>query len=388
MATNFVTEIPFRVFRLFANSLSCSELITNIQKIIWAVCLLACMGCRETTLEWGQKLMAAKNYEKAQEALTLWIQSDTTHWEAYYDRARCETELYQYSEALADYEKAYSMHPDAKTSTGLGKGYWDLNDTEKAKSYLNRAIGMDPTYADAYLNLGIIYTKEEAFQVALPYLLKAKSLADQPSDELSMALMIVYFETGNDPACLEMIQSFKSSDTLTSDAYQFHGRLYQRKKQYQKALKEFDAALDIDSTNGFARLCRADTYAALKQFDLEIGDRTRIIRAMEAIDDNAYLTGQSYYYRGIAKGNAGDNRGALQDFNQSLAIAGDEAGTYFSRAIAKIHLHDLPGALRDYQMASRLEKNVAFDRYLTEDPRAFSAFLAYAKKRGVQIKHM
>jgi tetratricopeptide (TPR) repeat protein len=385
MATNFVTEIHSSIFNKRSNSLSCSELITDMQKIIWAVCLLACMGCRETTLEWGQKLLAAKNYEKAQEALTLWIQSDTTRWEAYYDRARCETELYQYSEALADYEKAYAMHPAAKTCTGLGKGYWDLNDTEKAKSYLNRAIGMDPTYADAYLNLGIIYTKEEAFRVALPYLLKAKSLADQPSDELSMALMIVYFETGNDPACLEIIQSFKSSDTLTSDAYQFHGRLYQRKKQYQKALKEFDAALDIDSTNGFARLCRADTYSALKQFDLEIGDRTRIIRAMEAMDDNAYLTGQSYYYRGIAKGNAGDNRGALQDFNQSLAIAGDAAGTYFNRAIAKIHLHDLPGALRDYQKAKSLEPSLAFDDYLKEEPKDYAGFFAYCKKRGVQI---
>ncbi len=32
MATNFVTEIPFRVFRLFTNSLSCSELITYYAK--------------------------------------------------------------------------------------------------------------------------------------------------------------------------------------------------------------------------------------------------------------------------------------------------------------------------------------------------------------------
>lgn len=144
-----------------------------------------------------------------------------------------------------------------------------------------------------------------------------------------------------------MIQSLKSSDTLTSDAYQFQGRLYQRKKKYQKALKEFYAVLDIDSNDGFACLCRADTYLALKQFDLGIGDRTRIIREMEAIDDNAYLTGQSYYYRGIVKGNAGD-----------------KTGTYFIWAIANIHLHNLPGALRDYLKASRLEKNVAFDLYL------------------------
>ncbi len=356
-----------------------------MQKIIWLLCLLACLGCRESTLEWGQNLLAAKNYEKGRDAFTLSIQEDTTHWEAYYGRAQCETALDLSAEALADYEKAYRMHPTAETCAGLGKGYWDEHDTEKAKIYLNRAIGMDANCAEAYMNLGIIYVKEEVYQEALPYLLKAKGLYQQSPDELSLALMIAYFETKNDPACLEIIRSFKSSDTVTSAAYEYHGRIYLRKKQYQLALKEFNAALDIDSLHGVSRLCRADTYAALKQYDLEIVDRTYIIREMEAIDNNAYLIAQSYYYRGIAKGNAGDKRGALQDFTKSLATGGEEAGSYFSRAIAKIHLHDLPGALRDYQQAVHLKLDVAFDDYLTEDPSRYAGFITYAKKRGVRF---
>lgn len=356
-----------------------------MQKIIWGLCLLACMACRETALERGQTLLKAKNYEKALDALTVSIQSDTTQWEAYYDRALCETELDFDQDALADYEKAYAMHPSAKTCTGLGKGYWEEGDQEKAKAYLNQAIELDPAYADAYLNLGLFYAKEEAFGTALPYLLKAKGLLKQAPDELSLALMIVYFETGDDADCLEIIRTMKTADTLTSEVYEYHGRLLQRKAQYQPAVKEFDAALDIDSTQGIARMCRADSYAALKEFDLEIIDRTYIIREMEAMSDNAFLIGQSYYYRGIAQGNAGHNRAALQDFNKSLALGGELAGTYFNRAIAKIHLRDLSGALRDYQKAVRLENNVAFDNFLREDPKVFSGFLAYAEKRGVKI---
>jgi len=356
-----------------------------MQKIIWGICLLACLGCRESTLEWGQNLLKAKNYEKAREAFTLSIQEDETHWEAYYGRAQCETALDLSAEALADYEKAYIMHPTAETCTGLGKGYWDERNLEKAKSYLNRAIGMVADYADAYLNLGLIYAKEEEFPKALPYLLHAKGLYKQMPEELSMALMLVYFETGNDPACLEIIRSYKTSDTVSADAYEYQGRIYQRKKQYKQALKEFNAALDIDSLRGLSRLCRADTYKALEEFDKEILDRTQIIREIEATIDDAYLIGQSYYYRGIAKGNAGDNRGALQDFNKSLALTGPQAGAYFSRAIAKIHLHDLSGALQDYQKAVRMEKNVAFDEYLTEDPEAFPEFLAYCRQRGIRL---
>jgi hypothetical protein len=49
-------------------------------------------------------------------------------------------------------------------------------------------------------------------------------------------------------------------------------------------------------------------------------------------------------------------------------------------------LHDLSGALQDYQKAVRMEKNVAFDEYLTEDPEAFPEFLAYCKISGINIQ--
>lgn len=356
-----------------------------MRNICWVLCLWLCMGCRESTLERGQRFLAAQNYEKAQEALTLSIQEDETHWEAYYGRAQCETALLLATEALADYEKAYLMHPSVETCTGLGKGYADEREWEKAKDYLNRAIEMDADYADAQMNLGLIYVKEEAFAKALPYLLKAKAQFKQMPDELSMALMLVYFETGNDPACLEIIRKFKSSDTVSVAPYEYHGQIFLRKNQYAQALKQFNAALAIDSTARMARRCRADTYAGLKQYDLEVRDRSHLIHEMEAWKGNTYLIGQTYFYRGIAKANAGDNRGALQDFNTCMAMSGEQAGTYFSRAITKIYLHDFSGALRDYQKATRLAPDVAFEDSLTVDPTAFPEFLRYCSRRGVHL---
>lgn len=356
-----------------------------MQKIIWGLCLLACLGCRESTLEWGQNLLAAENYEKAQEAFTLSIQQDTTHWEAYYGRARCETELNLGPEALADYEKAYAMHPSAETCAGLGKGYWDEQDIEKAKAYLNRAIGMDPVHADAYMNLGLIYVKEDAFQDALPYLLKAKGLFKQAPDELSMGLMIAYFETKNDAACLEIIRSFKSADTVSAEVFEYHGRLFQRKKQYQQALKEYQAALNLDSTNVYAKVLVADVYAQQELYEAEIKERTRIIRQVEEEKAESSLIGLSYYFRGMAKDNVGDYRGALRDLDYSISLSDGRAWAYFCRTVAKIHLNDFSGALRDYQQAVRLEPDVAFDEYLTEDPSSYARFISYATKRGVRF---
>jgi tetratricopeptide (TPR) repeat protein len=356
-----------------------------MQKIIWGLCLLACMGCRESTLEWGQNLLAAENYEKAQEAFSLSIQEDTTHWEAYYGRATCETELNLWPEALADFEKAYAMHPSAETCAGLGKGYWNQEDIEKAKAYLNRAIGMDPALADSYMNLGLIYVKEEAYPDALPYLLKAKGLYKQAPDELSMGLMITYFETKNDAACLEIIRSFKSADTVSSAVYEYHGRLLQRKKQYKQALKEYQAALNLDSTNVYAKVLVADVYAQQENYEAEIKERTRIIKQVEEEKAEAELIGLSYYFRGMAKDNAGDYRGALRDLDYSIALSDGRAWAYFCRTVAKIHLKDFSGALRDYQQAVRLEPDVAFDDYLTEDLSSYATFIAYAGRHGLRF---
>lgn len=357
----------------------------DMQKIILGLCLLACLGCRETALERGQTLLKAKNYEKAQEAFTILIQSDTTHWNAYYGRAVCQTELNRYQEALADYEKAYAMHPSAETCAGLGKGYWNEQNLEKAKAYLNRAIGMDAAYADAYMNLGIIYVKEESFQDALPYLLKAKGLFAQLPDELSLALMIAFFETGNDKACLEQIGLVKQAGDVDAEVYTYAGRAYTRQKRYKEAMKEYQAVLKADSTDVFALALVADVYARKEQYDTEIKERTRVIRQVEASGAEAELIGISYFYRGMAKDNAGDFRGALRDLDHSIALSDGRAWAYFCRSVAKIHLRDFSGALRDYQQAVLLKPDVDFDGYLTEDPKEFPAFLVYCRQRGVHI---
>ncbi len=359
---------------------------SDMRKIVYGLLMFALMGCRPSTLEWGKELLAEKNYEKAKEALSLWIQSDTTRWDAYYDRAECNLALDLEQDALHDYEKAFAMHPTVQTCAGVGKGYLGKEDYEKAKAYFNQAIGMDRSHAEAYLGLGNVYLQEEQWDESLLYLNQAKERwKDTLQEELSLAYMKVYFEKKDDESCLEQASLLKRAKVPPSEAYEYAGQVYTRQKRYAQAQKEYQKALVLDPTNIFAMALVADVLAKQEQFETEIQLRTRIIRQAEEQPAKAELIGISYFYRGVAKDHAGDFQGALQDLDHSIALSDGRAWAYFSRAVAKIHLKDMSGALLDYLRAINLEPDVAFDDYLTEDPKSFSVFLAYAKKRGVSI---
>jgi tetratricopeptide (TPR) repeat protein len=357
-----------------------------MRKIIWVLSLWALMACRPSTLEWGKELLAQKKYEKAKEALSLWIQRDTTRWDAYYNRAECNLALSLEYDALHDFQKAYAMHPTVRTCVGVGKGYLENEDYEKAKAYFNRAIGMDRSDARGYFGLGDCYLREELYDEALSYFVQAKGRwKKKVPDEFSIALMKVYFEKKKDAACLEQIRLMRRSHVQHAELYEYAGRVYARQKRYAQAMKEYEAALKKDSLNIVAKVLVADVYAQQEQYDAEIKQRTRIIAQVEQQKADAELIGLSYYLRGLAKDNAGDYRGALGDLDHSISISDGRAWAYFCRTVAKIHLNDFSGALRDYHQAVRLEPDVAFDDYLTVDPSRYAGFISYATKRGVRF---
>ncbi len=359
---------------------------SDMRKIVYGLLLFALMGCRPSTLEWGKELLAEKNYEKAKEALSLWIQSDTTRWDAYYARAESNLALDLEQDALLDYEKAFAMHPTAQTCAGMGKGYLGKEDYEKAKANFNQAIGMDRGHAEAYLGLGNVYLQEEQWDESLLYLAQAKERwKDTLQEELSLAFMKVYFEKMEDEACLEQASLLKRAQFPPSEVYEYAGRVYTRQKRYAQAQKEFQKAYAMDPTNIFALALLADVFSKQEDFKTEIMLRTRIIRQAEEHPAKTELIGMSYFYRGVAKDHAGDIQGALEDLDKSISLSDEHAWAYFSRAVVKIERKDLSGALLDYLRAINLEPDVAFDEYLKEDPKSFSGFLAYAKKRGVTI---
>ncbi len=178
----------------------------------------------------AQKDIEAGNYEQAVQLLTEAADLDATQAGIWISLAQAQQGLANHEEALSAYEKAAMLQPSPGLYQNMGNLYAELEnsekaqefyykavemsaggdpavaaatyynmavghvnklDTEKAKEALSKAIEIDPTYAEAYYQLGIILTNDmNAIPQAVEHLKKYLELAPEgPNSEMARLLV-------------------------------------------------------------------------------------------------------------------------------------------------------------------------------------------------------
>ncbi|MER3494131.1 MAG: hypothetical protein C4323_18655 [Mastigocladus sp. ERB_26_2] len=66
---------------------------------------------------------------------------------------------------------------------------------------------------------------------------------------------------------------------------------------------------------------------------------------------------EEFYAWGVAEAQKGNQKRALEYFNQAIALKSDYAGAYLARAVARYQLFDRQGAFQDAQAAEKLFTN-------------------------------
>jgi tetratricopeptide (TPR) repeat protein len=100
----------------------------------------------------------------------------------------------------------------------------------------------------------------------------------------------------------------------------------------------------------------AEAYCILGRAEQAVGDFRSAIREYgKAIDMNPHHSAinMTYYYRGFAKSESGNDAAAILDYNKSIDIAPD-ALVYLKRGISKMNLVDKKGACLDFNKAKEL----------------------------------
>jgi tetratricopeptide (TPR) repeat protein/S1-C subfamily serine protease len=191
-------------------------------------------------------------------------------------------------QAIQDFNKAIQLNPQyANAYFTRAYLYEQLGEVQRALSDYNQAIALDPKFTSAYSNRG---------------LLKIEKL--------------------NDP---------------------------------QGALADYNRALAINSNYADAYVNRGLLKAErLKDFRGALADYNRAI----AIDPNLF---RAYYDRGLLKGDRlNDAAGALNDYNQAIALYPNYAKAYNNRGALKLEqLNDPQGALFDLERAIDLNPKFA-----------------------------
>ena len=134
-----------------------------------------------------------------------------------------------YQRAVSDYDQALELNPQyASAYNNRGIVYDDLRDYRKALSDFNQAIEFNPQYADAYYNRGNTYKSLQDAQRAISNYNKALALNPQHA--------YAYYNRGN---------------------------TYYDLKDYQRALSDYNQALELNPQDASVYNNRANAYSHL-----------------------------------------------------------------------------------------------------------------------------
>lgn len=123
------------------------------------------------------------------------------------------TELGRYQEAIKLYRESLAIHPTAEAYTYLGWTYSHMGELQRAIEEAQKAIRLDPDFGNPYNDIGVYLIQQGKEDEAIPYLEKAKRAKRY---------------------CCYQFPHFNM------------GRIYLKKKMYERAREEFKKAIEID----------------------------------------------------------------------------------------------------------------------------------------------
>lgn len=131
------------------------------------------------------------------------------------------------------------------------------------------------------------------------------------------------------------------------------GENYANKRMYDKAIAEYDKALQINPGYALAYYNRANAYARSMQFDKAILDYTKTIEIMKKNRTRLYLD-DVYYNRACVYKAKGELDEAINDYTTAITLNPGRPDAYNNRGIAYYDKGENDKAEQDFRKAERL----------------------------------
>ena len=144
----------------------------------------------------------------------------------------------------------------------------------------------------------------------------------------------------------EAIQKGETKDGLKM-SYVYKAFAQNGQGKYDEALQSFNKSLAIDSLDPKTYIDRGQTFAYKKDYEKAIGDFNRVL----AFDSSSKEAEAAYYYLGRIKMLQGQNQVAITYFNKLLSLVPTDAEAYFLRGTAKSNIMEIDGSIKDFDLA-------------------------------------
>ena len=217
---DLLRRLPFRKFILgFASLL----IVVLLSLLSWQRCSL-----------WGNNL-------------ALWNDVLNNHKVAfaYNIRGIGYAEKGQYQMAIGDYNKALIMDPEyAEALNNRGIAYGASGNYERSFRDFDRALQLKPLFADAYYNRGMIYKTMGKHGEAVNDFTQALNIQEAMADALNNRGIVFGSEGQYDKALADFNKALKTNRNF-AQAFYNRGILYNIQKKHDLALADFGRAVKI-----------------------------------------------------------------------------------------------------------------------------------------------
>jgi tetratricopeptide (TPR) repeat protein len=180
--------------------------------------------------------------------------------------------------ALADCDRAIELSP---TSAAAYNGrawvyYRKIDYNARAIADNTKALQLDPSYFDAYVDRGKVHVSNRSYDLAIADFSKAIELKPSVAQTYNDRGYPYRARGAYDRAIADFTKAIEL-DAKFVFAYRNRGEVYAEKGDYDRAIADYDKALQIDSNHGPAYSYRGDALVAKGDYAAAIADYTKAI---------------------------------------------------------------------------------------------------------------
>ena len=185
-----------------------------------------------------------------------------------------------------------AIEDDANNSNAyneLGLAYAKLNNYQKAIECFQKAVEINPLFADACANIGLTYVSLQDYAKAVPFLEKAVGIEPE-NPKMAAAYNSLgsnQLKAQNFEAAIPFFEKAIKVDPGYAAAYSNLGGAYAQMGQMDKGIEYLNKSVQIDGTNINAYLNLASCYAYQGKNDLAIANYSKAIDGLKAQGNTA-----------------------------------------------------------------------------------------------------
>lgn len=281
----------------------------------------------ETIIKNGESKLGSSDFQGAETDFSTAIRLNDAVTDTYLDKMSKYNKMNEFEKSNSDMPDGFVYnHELAVPYYGRGRAREAQGKKDEALADLEKAVAIDPKYADAICERGIVLIAKDVKDKGCMDLRKAKTLGNTKAKEL--------YESN---ACSGMSGSFVQAGDKKFEA-----------KDYAGAISDYTSAIQLNADSVSAYLKRAQCNVLLKKYDKAINDYNKAIKIKPD-------TVRILYLRGLAYNAASNFKLAFEDFSKVVRLDPNNYDAYIQRGTACEGMENLKSASYDYSEAIRIK---------------------------------